>query len=207
MGGNPTGLSQTHWLSWPSAVRGLILSQQVTIEELRSRLIAQATELAGLRERIGRSSRHSSKHPSSEGPPPLRGNPSGHNPPEWRKASALVGLLGRAFPLSFSKTQVRLDQLLGVNISPGAITMASVQKRRHRLGHHAARLPAKPQAFVAILKPVVAIGIACCERIPWAKTMRTCQQLRSVVDGLWTFLEIDGIEPTNNAASVPCVRR
>ena len=37
------------------------------------------------------------------------------------KLSALVGLLGSAFPLSFSKTQVLLDQLLGVEISCGTI--------------------------------------------------------------------------------------
>jgi hypothetical protein len=40
---------------------------------------------------------------------------------------ALVGLLGSAFPLSFSKTQALLDQLLGVEISRGAI--ASIRKR------------------------------------------------------------------------------
>jgi hypothetical protein len=32
-----------------------------------------------------------------------------------------VGLLGSAFPLSFSKTQALLNQLLGVEISRGAI--------------------------------------------------------------------------------------
>jgi transposase len=37
------------------------------------------------------------------------------------KLSALVGLLGSAFPLSFSKSQVLLDQLLGVEISCGTI--------------------------------------------------------------------------------------
>ncbi len=37
------------------------------------------------------------------------------------KLSALVGLLGSAFPLSFSKTQALLDQLLGVEISCGTI--------------------------------------------------------------------------------------
>jgi hypothetical protein len=36
------------------------------------------------------------------------------------RLSALVGLLGSAFPLSFSKTQALLDQLLGVEISRGA---------------------------------------------------------------------------------------
>jgi hypothetical protein len=38
------------------------------------------------------------------------------------------------------------------------------------------------------------------EQTPWAKTVRTCQLLLKVADGLWTFLEIEGIEPTNNAA-------
>ena len=43
------------------------------------------------------------------------------------RLSALVGLLGRAFPLTFSKTQVLLDQLLGVEISRGAI--AAIRQR------------------------------------------------------------------------------
>jgi hypothetical protein len=34
---------------------------------------------------------------------------------------ALVGLLGIAFPLSLSKTQELLDQLLGLEISRGTI--------------------------------------------------------------------------------------
>lgn len=37
------------------------------------------------------------------------------------RLSALVGLMGSVFPLSFSKTQALLDQLLGVEISRGAI--------------------------------------------------------------------------------------
>jgi len=37
------------------------------------------------------------------------------------KLSALVGLLGSAFPLSFSKTQALLDHLQGVEISCGTI--------------------------------------------------------------------------------------
>jgi hypothetical protein len=43
------------------------------------------------------------------------------------RLSALVGLLGSAFPLSFSKTQALLDQLLGVEISRGAI--ATIRER------------------------------------------------------------------------------
>ena len=46
----------------------------------------------------------------------------------------------------------------------------------------------------------MALGVERRERTPWAKTVRTCQQLHSVAAGLWTSLEIEGIEPTNNAA-------
>jgi transposase len=56
------------------------------------------------------------------------------------------------------------------------------------------------QAFVATLQRVVELGCQRGERTPWAKTVRTCQQILQVADGLWTFLEIEGIEPTNNAA-------
>jgi transposase len=42
------------------------------------------------------------------------------------RLSALVGLLGSAFPLSFSKTQALLDQLLGIEIIRGAI--ATIRK-------------------------------------------------------------------------------
>jgi len=43
------------------------------------------------------------------------------------RLSAQVGLLGSVFPLSFSKTQALLDQLLGVEISRGAI--ATIRER------------------------------------------------------------------------------
>ena len=43
------------------------------------------------------------------------------------RLSALVGLLGSAFPLSFSKTQTLLQQLVGVELSRGAI--ARVRQR------------------------------------------------------------------------------
>ncbi len=49
------------WLATPSAVRALILAQQEENQDLRARVSAMATELASLRERIGRTSRHSSK--------------------------------------------------------------------------------------------------------------------------------------------------
>ena len=75
----PSGISEAAWVSWPAGAKELILSQQEEIEELRVKLTALATELAQLRERIGRSSRNSSKPPSSDGP--------GFKPPERRKGS------------------------------------------------------------------------------------------------------------------------
>jgi hypothetical protein len=56
------------------------------------------------------------------------------------------------------------------------------------------------QAFVATLQRVVELGYQRGEGTPWAKTVRTCHELLPVADGLWTILEMEGIEPTNNAA-------
>jgi transposase len=82
----PAGISDADWLAWPTSARSLILHQQQEIhvlhqenEQLRTQLTTLATELAQLRERIGRSSRNSSKPPSSDGP--------GFKPPERRKGS------------------------------------------------------------------------------------------------------------------------
>ena len=64
-------------------------------------------------------------------------------------------------------------------------------------------------------KRVVELGIPLGKRTQWAKTVLTCQQLQQVADGLRIFLEIETIEPTNNAAVdevfrqeyVPCGQR
>jgi transposase len=423
-------------LSWPVGARELISAQQQEIQalgqenaELRSQLTALATELASLRERIGRSSRNSSKPPSSDGPgfkPPARRKGSGrkrggqpghpgsgpellpiervdevvdHHPDACRhcgtllhgedpdplrhqvieippitpvviehrlhrlacpccststcatlpadveaspygpRLSSLVGLLGSVFPLSFSKTQALLDQMLGVEISRGAIAkvrerlsaalarpmqealafarqqpvayvdetgaptgnadgnnptskrgwqwvmvtaavtvfiqglsrstaaaiellgstfggivvsdrfsaynhlpleqrqlcwahlirdLAAIAERPGASAEFGAQLlslqqhlfglwhrykdgtidwPAlqhrcRPirQAFEATLQQVVELGAQRSERTPWARTVRTCRKLLKVRGALWTFLEIEGIEPTNNAA-------
>jgi len=425
----PAGIPEVDWLSWPPEARQFILVQQQEIEQLRSQLTALATELAQLRERIGRSSRNSSKPPSSDGPgfkPPARRKGSGrergaqpghpgsgpellpiervdavvdHHPDACRRCgtllagedpeplrhqlieippiaplviehrlhrlvcpccststcatlpadveashygprlSALVGLLGSAFPLSVSKTQALLDQLLGIEMSRGAIarirqrlsaalaepmaqalaaahqqpvayvdetgaptgnadgnnptgkrgwqwvmvtavvtvfiqglsrsTAAAIellgnsfggivvsdrfsaynhlptQQRQlcwahlirdltaiserpgasaefgaqllelqqqlfghwHRYKDGTIDWPAlqqscRPirQAFEATLQRVVELGYQRGEQTPWAKTVRTAQQILQLADALWTFLEIEGIEPTNNAA-------
>ena len=67
----PARISEPDWLG----ATGLILAQQEEIAQLRTQLAALASELAILRERIGRTSRNSSKPPSSDGP-------SGYKPPE-----------------------------------------------------------------------------------------------------------------------------
>jgi hypothetical protein len=56
------------------------------------------------------------------------------------------------------------------------------------------------QSFEAALRRVVELGHQSGERAPWAKTVGTCKKLLPEADGLWTFLTIKGIEPTNNAA-------
>jgi transposase len=436
MGAPPTGISEADWSATPVGVRAGFLEllqhgqeQQQEIEQLRAQLTALATELASLRERIGRSSRNSSKPPSSDGPgfkPPERRKGSGrkrggqpghpgsgperlpiervdevveHHPAACRRCgtllqgndpeplrhqvieippitplviehrrhrlvcpccststcaslpmdvepsrygprlSALVGLLGSAFPLSFSKTQALLDQLLGVEISRGAIAtirqrlsaalaqpMAeALQAARQQpvayvdetgaptgnadggnpngkrgwqwvmvtpmvtvflqgLSRSAAaaiellgntfggivvsdrfsaynhlpvmqrqlcwahlirdliaiaerqgvsgeiglellalqqqlfvqwhqwkdgaidwptlQLNCRPirQHFESALQHAVDLGFARKERTPWAQTVRTCHKLLQHKEALWTFLEIHGVEPTNNAA-------
>jgi transposase len=220
MSAPPAGISEADWAVTPVSVQeivGQVQAQQEEIEQLRAQLTALATELAELRERIGRNSRNSSKSPSSNGPgfqsTPRRkasgrkrggqqGHPGAgpellpvercdavedHHPQHCRRCgthlqgedleplrhqvieippitplviehrlhrlicpccgtstcaelpaevepsrygprlSALVGLLGSAFPLSFGRTQALLDQLLGVEISRGAI--ATIRER------------------------------------------------------------------------------
>jgi transposase len=429
MTAHPAGIPEADWLETPASVRALINAQQQEIELLRGQLTSLATELANLRERIGRSSRNSSKPPSSDGlgfKPPERRKGSGrkrggqqghpgsgpellpiervdevvdHHPDACRRCgqllvgidpeplrhqvieippitplviehrlhrlvcpccststcatlpgdveashygprlSALVGLLGSAFPLSFSKTQALLQQLVGVEMSRGAIarvrqrlsaaleqpmqealafarvqpvayvdetgaptgnadgnnptgkrgwqwvmvtavvtvfvqglsrsTTAAIELlgnafggivvsdrfsaynhlpvmqrqlcwahlmrdltaiaerpgasaefgaqllglQQQLFGHWhrykegkidwpALQQSCRPirQTFETTLQRVVELGYQRGERTPWASTVRTCQQLQKVTGGLWTFLEIEGIEPTNNAA-------
>lgn len=86
MSAPPAAISEADWLECPTSAKALILAQQEEIqvqrqeiEQLRTQHNAMATELASLRERIGRTSRNSSKPPSSNGP--------GFKPPERRKGS------------------------------------------------------------------------------------------------------------------------
>jgi transposase len=38
------------------------------------------------------------------------------------------------------------------------------------------------------------------EKTPFAKTVRTCRQILKVESALWLFVDVEGVEPTNNAA-------
>ncbi|WP_414623388.1 hypothetical protein [Calothrix sp. CCY 0018] len=38
------------------------------------------------------------------------------------------------------------------------------------------------------------------EKTPFAKTVRTCRQLLKVEPALWLFVDVEGVEPTNNTA-------
>ena len=76
---SPAGISEADWHATSASVRALILAQQDENEQLRAQLTALSTELASLRERIGRTSRNSSKPPSSDG--------QGFKQPERRKGS------------------------------------------------------------------------------------------------------------------------
>jgi hypothetical protein len=68
MSSPPAGIREAAWVTWPPKAEAFILAQQQENDDLRSKLSALATELASLQERIGRSSRNSSKPPSSDGP-------------------------------------------------------------------------------------------------------------------------------------------
>ncbi len=56
------------------------------------------------------------------------------------------------------------------------------------------------QSFEATLQRAVDLGCERGERTPWAQTVRPCRQLLQRREALWTLLEKEGIEPTNNAA-------
>jgi len=72
----------------------------------------------------------------------------------------------------------------------GTINWPGLQQRCRPIRH----------SFEVTLQRVVELGYQQGEQTPWAKTVRTAQQILQVADALWTLLETRGIEPTNNAA-------
>ena len=39
------------------------------------------------------------------------------------------------------------------------------------------------------------------QSVGYAKTSRTCTQILKVEPALWTFVKVEGVEPTNNSAA------
>lgn len=56
------------------------------------------------------------------------------------------------------------------------------------------------QRVQELLEEGAAYPIGAKEKTPFAKTVRTCQQLLKVEPALWLFITTVGVEPTNNAA-------
>ena len=67
MAAPPAGISEADWLVTPVAVRALIVAEQEEIEQLSAKLTALATELASLRERIGRCTLSASANRTARG--------------------------------------------------------------------------------------------------------------------------------------------
>ena len=61
--------------------------------------------------------------------------------------------------------------------------------------------------FQATLQRVVHLGCERGERTPWARTVRTCQQLLQRSEALWTFLDIQVSSPPTTQPSVLCASR
>lgn len=54
--------------------------------------------------------------------------------------------------------------------------------------------------FIEELEAAADLPIGSKEKTPLAKTVRTCAKILAIESALWTFVLIDGVEPTNNAA-------
>lgn len=85
------------------------------------------------------------------------------------------------------------------------------EKRLFRWWHRLRDGTLTREEFRALLEPLRAglraelewaakIALGAKEKTPLAKTVRTCAQLLKVEPALWTFVEIPGVEPTNNSA-------
>ncbi len=126
----PAGISKADWLAWPASARALIRTQQEETlalrqenEQLRAQLTALATELASLRERIGRSSRNSSKPPSSDGPGHRCAEGFAYKPPE-RTSFLTQGEIWSTNPLErLNKEIKRRTNVVGIFPNDAAITL------------------------------------------------------------------------------------
>jgi transposase len=85
------------------------------------------------------------------------------------------------------------------------------ERRLFRWWHRVRDGTLSREAFKALVEPLreglkreleaaASLPIGDKEKTPLAKTVRTCRQLLKVESALWTFVDIPGVEPTNNHA-------
>ena len=61
-------------------------------------------------------------------------------------------------------------------------------------------VPSIRNSILTSLQEAADYEIGTKEKTPLAKTVRTCRKLLKVEPALWLFVEVEGVEPTNNAA-------
>ncbi len=61
-------------------------------------------------------------------------------------------------------------------------------------------VPSIRNSILTSLQEAAYYEIGTKEKTPLAKTVRTCRKLLKVEPALWLFVEVEGVEPTNNAA-------
>ncbi len=61
-------------------------------------------------------------------------------------------------------------------------------------------VPSIRSSILTSLQEAADYEIGTKEKTPLAKTVRTCRKLLKVEPALWLFVEVEGVEPTNNAA-------
>lgn len=104
----------------------------------------------------------------------------------------------------------RIAERSGVSQSIGEGLLAQ-EKKLFQLWYHVRDGTLTREAFRQAVQPVQAevnrwlqeaasYDIGAQEKTPLAKTVRTCRQLLAIESALWTFVDIVGVEPTNNAA-------
>ena len=142
------------------------------------------------------------------------GNADGNNPTGKRgRPWVLLTAVVTVFLQGLSRSTTAAIELPGSTVGGIVVSdrfsarnhLPSQQRRlcwAHLIRHltASAERPGASAEFGAQLLELQRLGYQRGERTPWANTVRTAQQLLQLADGLWTFLETRGIEPTNNAA-------
>jgi hypothetical protein len=166
---------------------------------------AMATELASLRERIGRTSRHSSKPPSSKGPGfagvvvsdryvAYNHLPTSHRQLCWahllRDLTAIAERQGASTEIGAELLALQRELFAPWHrCKDGTIDCTILRRCCQPM-----RL-----AFEQTLQRVVELGSKRGETPPWAGTVSTCGQLLKQKKALWTFLDLGDCSITNDS--------